>query len=104
MTPSRKAREREFAKGNMVCFYCGEKMKLKRATVDHVHPKSKGGERGDNIKMCCKKCNSYKSNKTIAQFVQSLKDKIRHSVEPVDYYETILSNVWKMQWPINANT
>lgn len=44
-----------------MCAYCGRKA----TTVDHVIPKSKGGnEDAANLVACCKRCNNKKSNRT----------------------------------------
>ena len=44
-----------------MCAYCGRKAD----TVDHVFPKSKGGDESDeNLVACCKRCNMKKNNRT----------------------------------------
>jgi len=44
------------------CQYCGSKNSL---TVDHVFPKSRGGEDSwENLVCACLKCNNKKGNKT----------------------------------------
>jgi 5-methylcytosine-specific restriction endonuclease McrA len=41
---------------------------VRATTVDHVHPKAKGGQHDwDNVVACCKKCNSKKADKTLEQ-------------------------------------
>lgn len=59
---------------NVKCAYCGRKyddVKNKR-TVDHVVPKSKGGETSlDNIIICCQVCNNVKkANEDIDEFIK----------------------------------
>ena len=45
------------------CQYCFEKFPLKSLSIDHVHPKSKGGEdHHDNRVLSCLKCNREKGN------------------------------------------
>lgn len=47
------------------CQYCWEKFPLKELTVDHVHPKSKGGkDTHDNRVLSCGKCNRRKGSYT----------------------------------------
>lgn len=47
------------------CQYCFEKFPLKQLSIDHVHPKSKGGEdHHDNRVLSCVKCNREKGNVT----------------------------------------
>lgn len=48
-----------------ICQYCGNKFSFYDLTMDHVIPKSRGGDKSwTNIVACCKKCNTKKSNKT----------------------------------------
>jgi 5-methylcytosine-specific restriction endonuclease McrA len=47
------------------CQYCLEKFPLKDLTIDHVHPKSKGGDDShSNRVLSCGKCNRRKGNLT----------------------------------------
>jgi 5-methylcytosine-specific restriction endonuclease McrA len=45
------------------CFYCGKRLKLEEATVDHFVPKSLGGAKMDyhNYRVCCLECNHEKA-------------------------------------------
>lgn len=55
-----------FARDNYTCQYCG--YRGNDLTVDHVIPKRMGGPTSwDNLVCCCKKCNTRKSDKTLAQ-------------------------------------
>ncbi len=48
-----------------ICQYCGNKFQYHELTMDHVIPKSRGGEKSwTNIVASCKGCNSKKGNKT----------------------------------------
>ncbi len=52
------------------CFYCGNHLQRADASLDHLHPKSKGGSNGDdNLVVCCKKINLVFND-------MSIKDKI----------------------------
>ncbi|MGA0340875.1 MAG: HNH endonuclease [bacterium] len=54
-------RERILLQWGYCCAYCSEPLG-KNATLDHVHPKSKGGlTRESNLVACCLHCNSHKS-------------------------------------------
>lgn len=45
------------------CFYCGQPLRRKDASVDHVIPSSMGGTRViDNTVVCCKTINAYFGN------------------------------------------
>lgn len=48
------------------CVYCGKNAN----TVDHIIPRSKGGQdEADNLVPCCKSCNSSKKDKDLADFL-----------------------------------
>jgi len=50
------------------CQYCGNKFKTDELTLDHVIPKSKGGEMTwENIALACIPCNAKKDNRTPKQ-------------------------------------
>lgn len=59
---------------NWTCPYCFEKMVeqvgyAKTATIDHVHPISKGGlKEAFNEVVCCSECNTTKGNLTLQEF------------------------------------
>lgn len=53
-----------FTRDNGVCQYTGKKIDRQHATVDHVIPKSKGGEDSwTNLVLCSKEINIKKGNK-----------------------------------------
>jgi len=55
-------RKRIFKRDKSTCQYCGSK---KHLTIDHVIPRSRGGENTwTNLVTCCSRCNVYKGNKT----------------------------------------
>ena len=48
-----------------VCQYCGGTFSTSDLTMDHVVPKSRGGDKTwTNIVACCKRCNSKKGDRT----------------------------------------
>ena len=64
----------------LTCYYCNNsKLKLKsnkrneQATVDHIVPKSEGGEAfsASNFVVCCNSCNKKKASKTFDEFINS---------------------------------
>ena len=64
----------------LTCYYCNNsKLKLKsnkrheQATVDHIIPRSGGGEEfsASNFVVCCSNCNKKKSSKTVEEFINS---------------------------------
>lgn len=48
-----------------ICQYCTKLFSYSELTMDHIIPKSRGGEKSwTNIVTSCKKCNSAKGNRT----------------------------------------
>jgi hypothetical protein len=48
-----------------ICQYCGNKFQYHELTMDHIIPKSRGGEKSwTNIVASCRRCNSKKGNRT----------------------------------------
>jgi len=63
------------------CQYCGSK---KRLTLDHVMPRSKGGQHSwDNVVAACAPCNSYKADRTPEMAKMQLRRKPQVPVHPV---------------------
>ena len=55
------------------CQYCGSKKDL---TIDHVIPRSRGGQdTWENLVACCIKCNIKKGNKLLSETTMVLKKK-----------------------------
>lgn len=56
-----------FKRDGYKCAYCGLNDR-KELTIDHVVPKSKGGQNTwENMVTCCKKCNGKKGDMTLKQ-------------------------------------
>lgn len=54
-----------YKRDNGRCSYCGKEITQKESTIDHVIPRSKGGENSwENICLACKSCNCKKDNRT----------------------------------------
>ncbi|ADU96117.1 HNH endonuclease [Thermovibrio ammonificans] len=61
-SPTRRA---VFIRDNFTCAYCGRVVKDSDATIDHVLPKSRGGEWSwENLVTCCCECNQRKGDRT----------------------------------------
>jgi len=59
-----------FIRDFYTCQYCGNNAE----SIDHVIPKSKGGEHEwSNVVACCKKCNLTKADKLLNQSILKLK-------------------------------
>ena len=51
------------------CAYCGRDLCWKTMCIDHVHPKSQGGNNNiENLFPCCRSCNSSKGTMSIDDF------------------------------------
>ena len=58
------------------CQYCGVIESPREMTIDHVIPRSRGGENTwSNLVTCCKKCNQKKGNRTPQEANMSLLNK-----------------------------
>ena len=72
------------------CQYCGEKPGQAALTVDHVIPRSRGGEHGwTNLATACKRGNQRKGNQTPEEAGMQL---IRRPFEPSYVALVLLSN------------
>jgi 5-methylcytosine-specific restriction endonuclease McrA len=57
-----------YVRDNYTCQYCRKKLTSGTATIDHVHPRSKGGRSTFKNTVCaCEKCNSKKADKTLKE-------------------------------------
>lgn len=56
-----------------VCLYCGERYPASKLTMDHVIPKSRGGETSwTNAATACKPCNTAKNDRLLSETSMSL--------------------------------
>lgn len=53
------------------CEYCRVFLTSDSATRDHIHPKSLGGGRGDNLALACRPCNTRKGSLSAIEFLES---------------------------------
>lgn len=59
------SRENIFIRDQYTCQYCGGRFDYDDLTLDHVFPKSRGGDTSwENIVSCCKSCNQFKADRT----------------------------------------
>lgn len=82
-TSVRFSRQNVYLRDNGSCQYCGDQIERKDATLDHVHPVSKGGKTTwENCVTACGPCNSHKSDTTKGW-------KPRITPYKPDYYELV---------------
>jgi hypothetical protein len=66
------------------CFYCGKPLSRRRATKDHIIPRSKGGSDSQrNIVDACRKCNTEKGNLLLEEYRQVVA--YRLGVDPCEF-------------------
>jgi 5-methylcytosine-specific restriction endonuclease McrA len=59
------SRKNILLRDHSTCQYCGTQYPPSELTLDHVLPRSRGGESAwDNLVACCKRCNHRKGNRT----------------------------------------
>ncbi len=71
--PKKAQRRVVYHRDGGLCMYCGDAIPYKDSTLDHVHPKSRGGDDGyTNIVLSCKVCNTSKNDRTLQEAGLSL--------------------------------
>jgi len=79
------------------CQYCGKVLKSTQATIDHVFPKTLGGQSTfENCVVACKKCNSKKSSKTLEESGMKLIREPTAPLEHIHYMST--EDGWHKDW------
>lgn len=69
-----------FARDSNRCQYCGKRFPMPELSLDHVVPRSRGGQTTwDNIVCCCVKCNVKKGGRTPQEAHMQL---VREPVKP----------------------
>lgn len=62
------SRTNAFLRDRYTCQYCGRKKSVFELTLDHVLPRSSGGETSwENVVTACKACNARKGDRTLEQ-------------------------------------
>ena len=93
---SKKMKSEIIDKSDGKCFNCGITLDDDLIEFDHVHPFSKGGKDNfENLVAACYLCNSYKSDKTLEEFRESLinfKEKHKKTLVGVGYHVRIARN------------
>jgi len=76
-----------FARDDWTCMYCGAPAE----NVDHVMPRSRGGAHAwDNVVAACRRCNSRKENRTVAEAGLKLR---RRPAAPKDVFRLSIGRV-----------
>jgi len=86
------SRRRVMKRDGYECGYCGSKKNL---TIDHIIPRSKGGENTwKNMVTCCNKCNNLKDDKSPEQVGMKLRVK---PYEPT-IFSAVISDEVELIW------
>lgn len=91
-------RRNVFWRDNNICQYCHNEFRLSELTMDHVHPKSRGGlKTWANIVTSCKSCNLKKRDQTPKEAKMPLvKRPYAPRVKMIDLYRNIyIREEWK---------
>jgi 5-methylcytosine-specific restriction endonuclease McrA len=63
-------REEIFARDGFRCVYCGRVLPADELSVDHVQPRSRGGDRSaGNLVTACRACNVIKGRRRISSYL-----------------------------------
>lgn len=61
-------RARIIERDKATCYMCSRRLAIEDITLDHVVPRSRGGDDGDdNLKVACEPCNSRKGDRLISE-------------------------------------
>lgn len=92
-----------FNRDNWECQYCGIDLDWPSITIDHILPRSRGGETSwYNCVASCKKCNIKKGCRTLLESGMVLR---KHPTDPkvVHFWESHGQKVWHPDWSAFLN-
>lgn len=88
----RVTRKRLFKRDDYSCLYCDSKKNL---TIDHILPKSRGGNNSwSNLATCCNRCNTLKNNKTPEEAGM----KLRHKPYVPSLFSKVVDKYVEITW------
>ena len=88
------SRANVFMRDRFACQYCGRSHKPHELTLDHVIPRSLGGDTGwENVVSACKRCNAKKGDRTPEGANMRLLKKTR-----APYFTPSLNNSYRTEW------
>lgn len=76
-----------------VCWWCGTRFSLEDLTLDHLYPKSKGGNSSfENLRLSCRSCNSTRSDSLYppSQFWHSIDKNLGCSKDALEVQRKVL--------------
>ncbi len=93
-----------FARDGWECLYCGRRGSL---TVDHIVPRSKGGETSwENVVACCAGCNRRKGDRSVSQADMHLRTRPRapHATIFIHVASPTIPSSWQPYVPSPAQS
>lgn len=98
-TPKRNvnfSKRNTYLRDNFYCQFCGKPLSMSEATIDHLMPRSRGGETSFyNCVTSCYPCNNKKDNRTAEQAGMKLRRMIKKDGELVpEFYSRPTKPVW----------
>lgn len=94
-----------YERDGYICQYCRQRFSTAKLTLDHVIPKSKGGNKSwENLVTSCMKCNQKKGDKLPTDIgMQPYKFPIKPRYNLLDYLGPNIPGIWK-PYLLNFNT
>ena len=62
------------------CIYCGETHDITDLTIDHVHPRCRGGVDAHNTVCACLRCNQQKGSQDWKLFIAQFNNPLRQQI------------------------
>jgi hypothetical protein len=75
-----------YLRDGLACCWCGEGVEDgAELTLDHAKPHSRGGKNAsENLLTACRRCNSSRGNRTLAEFARAVAGYLNHGIEPAE--------------------
>ena len=89
------------------CQYCGKQPALDNITMDHIHPRSRGGlSTFENSVLCCTSCNLKKGNRSLAEAGMRLQKMKKHPNGEFStvFYERPKRPMWNPLYALRRRT
>lgn len=92
MWPKKKnRRERLWLREGKACYYCRHPLELSEVQLDHVRPKSDGGDHGDHNRVAsCMRCNSLKGVCDMEQWASKAERLLNKARVDMEYFAEIV--------------
>jgi len=83
---TRQKRLAIYLRDGMACCYCGATVEDgAMLTLDHIEPHHNGGSNHEsNLVTACRRCNSSRADRPVAEFAQAVAEYLDHGVQATD--------------------